>query len=146
MNVPESSSLFRSESQAKFSAPDLFSQDQPFLLRVAEIVETHLGDCELCSGNLHRLVPTSRATLHRLLHKYTGLCASDYLNRYRVIRSLDHLSCCFRSISEVADCVGMTNSAYTRAFKQVFGQTPTEYRRLGDNALHIETIGKTLRQ
>lgn len=113
----------------RFIQPTLHPADQPFLSRIVEIIEAHLDDGNLSSGNLHRFVPTSRATLHRLLHKYAGLSASDYLNRYRVRRSLDYLFCAKHSISDVAACVGMNNSAYTRAFKAVFGRTPSEYRR-----------------
>lgn len=114
----------------RFNQPAAPLLDQPFLLRIAEVIEARLDDGSLSSGNLHVFVPTSRATLHRLLHKYAGLSASDYLNLYRVRRSLEYLFCAHRSISDVASCVGMNNSAYTRAFKAVFGLTPSEYRRM----------------
>lgn len=111
------------------SLPAPIQPAEPFLLRITEVIEAHLDDGDLCSGNLHRFVPTSRATLHRLLQKYAGLSASDYLNLYRVHRSLDFLQSARHSISEVAASVGMNNSAYTRAFKTVFGQTPSEFRK-----------------
>lgn len=110
--------------------PTLIPPDQPFLSRIKDAIESRLDDNGLCSGNLHRFVPTSRATLHRFLHKCTGGSTSDYLNCYRVQRSLAYLNCPHCSISDVAAQVGMNISAYTRAFKAVFGVTPTEYRRV----------------
>lgn len=104
--------------------------DQPFLSRIKDAIESRLDDNNLCSGNLHQFVPTSRATLHRFLHKCTGGSTSDYLNCYRVQRSLSYLNCPNCSISNVAAHVGMNVSAYTRAFKTVFGQTPSAYRRM----------------
>lgn len=102
--------------------------DQPLINRLQEVIESHLDDFDLCSGKLHRYVPTSRATLHRLLHRHEGVSTSRYLSRYRIQRSLHWLADCQRSIADVAAKVGMNSSAYTRAFRAEFGHTPSELR------------------
>lgn len=116
--------------------------------RLREVIEAHLDDTNLCSGNLHRFVPTSRATLHRLLHKYAGQSTSSYLSHYRIQRSLQFLGDCRQSISEVAAKVGMNSPAYTRAFRAAFGHTPSDFRNLwwADDCYKFETIGNFLKQ
>jgi AraC-like DNA-binding protein len=128
-------SYARTVSQNTFESSFLLPADESLAapghslaVRLREVIEAHLDDSELCSGNLHRLVPTSRATLHRLLHKYTGLSTSSYLSRYRIQRSVYFLADCQRSIAEVAAKVGMNSSAYTRAFRAEFGYTPSDFR------------------
>lgn len=113
--------------------PGLFSKISPpnsgILARLLDVLEAHLDDLDLKSGSLYLLVPTSRATLHRFLRRNIGLSTSDFLNRYRVSRSLPLLSDLSRDINQIAAAVGMNSSAYTRAFKQEFGQTPSSFRR-----------------
>ena len=132
------------------TAEDLAAPGQSFAARLQEVIEAHLDDSDLCSGNLHRFVPTSRATLHRLLHKYAGLSTSSYLSRYRIQRSLHFLADCHQSIADVAAKVGMNSSAYTRAFRAEFGHTPSDVRSLwwagSGEPLRFETIGNFLKQ
>lgn len=122
------------------------------LIRLNEVVENRFHDFDLSSGNLHRLVPTSRATLHRKLSRAFGICASEYLNNYRVFRSLDYFPSLRYSITDIAMLVGMSSSAFSRAFKTFVGQTPNDYRlkclaaaydsEKDGNAAIFETIGK----
>lgn len=102
---------------------------EPFLARLNLAIEANIQDFDLCSGNLHRIVPTSRATLHRKLAQTLSLCASAYLNLYRVCRSLEYLPVREYAIKDIALLVGMNGSAYTRAFKNFLGQAPNNFRQ-----------------
>jgi len=68
--------------------------------------------------------------LDRCFNEEMGLTPIAYLTRFRVRQSRRLLQSTSRSIGDVADAVGFSNSAYfSRVFKQEVGVSPSEYRR-----------------
>lgn len=65
-----------------------------------------------------------------LFERHTGLSPICYLTECRIRRSKELLSTCGCPISQVAECVGYTDSFYfSRLFKRQTGLSPTEYRK-----------------
>ena len=59
-----------------------------------------------------------------------GLPIATYMNEYRVRRAMELLRESGGSIAAIAAAVGYESQGkFTRAFKDVTGQLPTEYRR-----------------
>jgi CheY-like chemotaxis protein len=68
--------------------------------------------------------------LDRCFNDEMGLTPMAYLNRFRLRQARRLLQSTSRSIGEIADAVGFSNSAYfSRVFKQEMGASPSEYRR-----------------
>ena len=66
----------------------------------------------------------------RLFKKYTGVSFVKYLSMVRIRHSLEALLAGKDSIDEIAFHCGMTSSkAYSQAFKELYGITPSIYRK-----------------
>lgn len=65
-----------------------------------------------------------------LFERHTGLSPISYLTECRIRRSKELLQTCGCPISQVAECVGYTDSFYfRRLFKRQTGLSPTEFRK-----------------
>jgi len=81
-------------------------------------------------NNLGRSMGLERTTLFRIFKKETGLSPKEYLIRFRLNKACELLSKTDLSISEIAQSVGMANSAhFATIFKNRLGDTPREYRK-----------------
>ena len=68
--------------------------------------------------------------LGTLFHKETGTTFSTYLKNYRITKAKELLVGTNMKLYEIAEKVGYSDSKYfSRIFKEVTGQLPTEYRR-----------------
>ncbi len=69
----------------------------------------------------------------KLFAKFFGQTPNNYLNRYRLGRSLDLLRTDDKSITEIAMSVGFGSASYfAEIFHKHFGISPTEYRKRAD--------------
>ena len=72
---------------------------------------------------------------HRLFAAFTGESIAGYVRRVRMERAGRKLRMGAVDITEVALAAGYeTHAAFSRAFKQQFGLSPSEFRRLGCGA------------
>lgn len=84
----------------------------------------------LSLGELAALVPFSEAQFCRSFKRLTGVTPFRYLIRYRVLQSCTELSGTNKKITDIALSHGFNNiSYYNRAFLQIMGMTPSEYRK-----------------
>lgn len=65
----------------------------------------------------------------RLFKKYTGVSFVKYLSMVRIRHSLEDLLAGKDSIDEIAFSCGMSSKAYSQAFKDLYGITPSVYRK-----------------
>lgn len=66
----------------------------------------------------------------KLFNRFTGLPFVKYLSYVRVRESLEDLLECKLSIEEISGKCGMPNSkSYTQIFKELYGITPSTYRK-----------------
>ena len=71
----------------------------------------------------------SRFHISRLFNQKLGLSFSDYVNKLRVRESLDLLRDPDKKIADISEEVGFGSiRTYNRAFKEIHGKTPLEYR------------------
>lgn len=72
----------------------------------------------------------SPSTLSRFFKKNTGIYFVDYVNQVRARFGLVELIYSDASITEIAVNSGFSNlSVFSRVFKEIYGMTPTDYRR-----------------
>lgn len=80
--------------------------------------------------SLAALCHISPSYLSSLFKQETGTTLIDYINTQRVRRAAQQLTTTDRSISEVAEEMGILDVNYfAKIFKRTFGMTPTRYRR-----------------
>ena len=80
--------------------------------------------------SLAALCHISPSYLSSLFKQETGTTLIDYINTQRVRRAAQQLTATDRSISEVAEEMGILDVNYfAKIFKRTFGMTPTRYRR-----------------
>lgn len=83
----------------------------------------------LAVEDVARHVALSVRTLHRRFDEELGLGFRDYLGRARVLAAMAHLGERGSRVSEVAALVGFESTgAFTRAFRRIAGESPSEYR------------------
>lgn len=71
----------------------------------------------------------STSTLSRFFKKQTGIYFADYVNQVRAKAALEDLSHSRLSIAKIALNNGFSSaSVLNRVFKEIYGQTPAEYR------------------
>ena len=81
-------------------------------------------------SDIAKTLSFSNSYTSRLFTKFTGLPFVKYLSYVRVRESLEYLLECKASIEEISGICGMPNSkAYTQIFKELYGITPSTYRK-----------------
>lgn len=83
------------------------------------------------SAALCAMVHMSESTLRRTFKQQTGKTIGAYLRELRVSAAARRLALSEESIGQIAEAVGLADANYfARSFREVFGLTPSEYRRL----------------
>lgn len=71
----------------------------------------------------------STSTLSRVFKKQTGIYFADYVSHVRMSRAVDELLRTEDSITKIAMDCGFSNpSVFNRSFKEIYGETPSDYR------------------
>ena len=72
----------------------------------------------------------SKSEAHRCFKRATGLPAIQFLIRYRILLAAERLHSTRQSISDVAASCGFLDMSYfSKAFRETFKATPTDYRK-----------------
>lgn len=100
---------------------------QPRLLAVATYIRDNLASCDLATAC--KVVGMSERTLRRHFLKAIGMSWEDYRRRARLLKAAALLNDSRLSIGQIAAEVGFeSQSAFARAFKDLTGDSPREYR------------------
>lgn len=104
------------------------SLDQRFLRKMHAILESNHARTEFSVEELSEQIGLSRVHLYRKVKALTTLSPSDYINKFRLHKSLALLEEQGGNISGVSMDVGFSSPAYfTKKFREEFGKTPSEY-------------------
>jgi DNA-binding response OmpR family regulator len=104
------------------------SVDDKFISMFYSVLEENISMSSLTVESLSREIGMSRVQLHRKLSALFGHSASDLIRDYRLERAAELLRKKSGNVSEIAFQVGFENLSYfTKAFKQKFEVTPSEY-------------------
>jgi len=99
-------------------------------LRIKEVRDALDENPALDAGDLARKVNLSRSRLDELFKRYASVGLGDFIRQQRLVLAAKLLESTDSRAKEIAHLVGYEHaSSFTRAFKQFFGISPSEYRR-----------------
>jgi AraC-like DNA-binding protein len=102
--------------------------EPPVVQKARDYIDKHKTD-ELSLADVAKAAGASVFHFCKVFHKSTGLKFTDYVARVRLEDARNRLLNPNLQISEVAYDVGFQSlTQFNRAFKRVFGQSPTEFR------------------
>lgn len=108
----------------------LSSEDEAFMKKVMEFVETHIGDADVNISDMALFTATSRSGLNRKMKMLIGLTPADFIREARIKRACQMLEETRDNVSEIAYRCGFTDPKYfSRCFKASVGMTPSEFRK-----------------
>ena len=109
----------------------LSSLDNTLLKNLQKTIEKNLSDPDFGLEQLADVLYMSRASLNRKVKNLTGQSPNQFIQSYRLKRSLDLLKANAGNVTEVAFQVGFSSSAYfTKCFKEKFKRLPSEFNTL----------------
>jgi len=98
---------------------------------VMQYIRTHISE-PLNRETLAEVAGFSIPHFHRVFTSHVGESAISYVRRLRLERAARKLRMGAVDITEVALAAGYdTHAAFSKAFKQQFGMSPSEFRQLG---------------
>ena len=98
---------------------------------VMKYIRMHISE-PLDRGTLAAVAGFSVPHFHRVFTAHVGESAISYVRRMRLERAARKLRMGAVDITEVALAAGYdTHAAFSKAFKQQFGLSPSEFRQLG---------------
>ena len=102
--------------------------EPPVITKAKQFIEEHHGE-ELSLAQVSQAVHTSIFYFCKLFKKATGINFTEYVSRVRTEKAKNLLLNPNLRVSEIAYEVGFQSLAhFNRVFKQVVGQSPTDYR------------------
>ena len=113
------------------SEPQVLENHSDCIEDVMRYIREHIGD-PLDRETLAAVAGFSVPHFHRVFTAHVGESAIGYVRRLRLERAARKLRMGAVDITEVALAAGYdTHAAFSKAFKQQFGLSPSEFRQLG---------------
>jgi AraC family transcriptional regulator len=113
------------------------------LLLVQLFIQNHLDE-ELSLERLARIAHFSPFHFHRIFKALIGEGVKEYVKRLRLERAAVLLKTTDRTVLQIAlDAGYQAHEAFSRAFRDMFGITPSEFRA-GNNPLHNPNQGEQM--
>jgi DNA-binding response OmpR family regulator len=104
------------------------SIDEQFLKKALLVVEHNMDEPDFDMLQFSQALGMSRTQIHRKLTALTGVSATGFIRTIRLKRAAQLLKQRSGSVSEIAYQTGFINLSYfTKSFKELFGQMPSEY-------------------
>lgn len=128
---------FRNDQLADVKAMAQTSQDKAFLDELLAVIESHLSNTEMDIDFVCLKMGMSRTKLYSKMKSITGQPIGDFIRSIRLRKAAEMMMHGEQSLTEIMYSVGIqTQSYFSKAFKQEFGKTPTQFLR------DIESISK----
>lgn len=100
------------------------------IYQAIDYIETHLDE-KIDLGDIAQKCYWSEGYFRSVFKDVTGLSPVEYLNRLRIVKSLEYMEKDQLMISEAAEKVGIYDpSYYSRLFKKVIGYSPRYFKRI----------------
>ena len=112
------------------------SLDEELISHVIGEVEAHIGDPNYSVVQLSAAVGMTRGTLYKKLMAIVGKSPVEFIRTVRLKRGKDLLDQGRTNISEVADSVGFSPKMFAQHFREMYGDTPSDYlkhKKIGGN-------------
>lgn len=95
---------------------------------ILNVVQEEFQNTNLCLAQISEMVKMSAPYVGRVFKGAMGISVSEYINEYRLKKSIEIMMETGCTVNEVLEQVGIENeSQYYRLFKKKFGTTPKAY-------------------
>ena len=112
------------------SEADRYKKHRQDILKVMDYIHKNY-DKDITLEELSRLANYSSSYFSTLFKAVTNNSYLEYLNHYRVKKSMELLKTTDKKVIDIAASVGFQNvSNFNRMFKSMIGMSPTDYRKL----------------
>jgi len=110
-------------------------KEAAFLTRIIKCILDNIGDERFDANALSNAMAMSRAQLLRRLKSLTGNSPGFYIKTMRLEKAKEFLQTTELSVSEVSFKTGFgTPSNFSKVFTEKYGITPSQFRRINQNA------------
>ena len=103
------------------------SLDEELINRVMESIEANMQNLDYSVVQLSNDVNMTRGHLYKKLMAITGKSPLEFIRIVKIKRGKSLLDQGRRNVSEVADRVGLSPKQFSYYFKNIYGETPSEY-------------------
>ena len=105
------------------------SQDRQRVRRIQNYIQANYQS-QISLNNLLDQLYLSNAYLSKYVKKHLGWTFMEYLNNVRLFHAVDELLYTKKNMTHIALDNGFpTSAAFTKAFRDIYGEAPSEYRR-----------------
>ena len=105
------------------------SQDRQRIRQIQNYIQANYQS-QISLNNLADQLYLSNAYLSKYVKKHLGLTFMEYLNNVRLFHAVDELLYTKKNMTHIALDNGFpTSAAFTKAFRDIYGEAPSEYRR-----------------
>jgi len=116
------------------------SEDEKFANTLQDVLDKYLPDPEFSVDQFCKETFMSRTQLHRKLKALTGLSATAFIRTQRVKMAANIMLNPDVNISDVCFSTGFNDTSYfSKCFKEIQGQTPSEYIKKHSKADSLHT-------
>ena len=116
------------------SGPKMSNDSHAYVRKAVQYLELHYSE-PLSIPQIAAHVGVSSVYLNKVFKMATEKTLSEYLNYYRISRSLELLAGSTETVNRISESVGYNDvRSYIRFFKKFYGMTPNEYRKSGADA------------
>jgi len=121
----------RYQDEVRLAFVDVAADEEevPFVERVVETIEAHIGNPDFGVGELAERMALSRRQFSRRLKDAVGESPSDFLRRCRIERAKTLFDEGAETVAEVAYAVGYRSpSHFSQVFREAVGTPPSAYQ------------------
>lgn len=105
------------------------SQDQMRIRQIQNYIQANY-QAQISLNDLANRLYLSNAYLSKYIKKHLGLTFMEYLNNVRLFHAVDELLYTKKNMTRIALDNGFpTSAAFTKAFKDIYREAPSEYRK-----------------
>ena len=121
--------LFQQTHNAPLSGRYHNSSEDTILSHALEYIRSNITN-SITITELADFCHCSESYISRIFKKRTGVNINLYINKMRIEAAKNHLLLSHESMADIAATVGFNDPNYfSRIFSQIFGISPTEFRR-----------------
>lgn len=118
------------------------NQDRVRIMQIQSYIQANYQS-QISLNDLAGRLYLSTAYLSKYVKKHLGLTFMEYLNNVRLFHAVDELMYSKKNVTRIALDNGFpTSSAFTKAFKESYGESPSEYRKQQDTKAVEEETAK----
>lgn len=126
--------FLRVQSQRISQVTQYQDEKKEQIYHIIDYIEAHL-DQKIDWKELARKSCWSEGYFRSIFKDVTGLAPVEYLNRLRIVKSLEYMEKDHLMVSEAAEKVGIYDPAYySRLFKKILGYSPRYFKSIKKNS------------